>query len=149
MQQGPTLLVAHSYGGVVITEAGNAPNVSGLVYIAAFIPDKGESAVGLLSQMPAANNDMRATKDDFLYLDPTAFPADFAATAARATGGRDDRSATLDGTFEVSLTTPKELGRPGGNGANPEKLFTAGYKVRQSLARFSPWCCSSPSVRSG
>jgi pimeloyl-ACP methyl ester carboxylesterase len=79
MQQGPALLVAHSYGGVVITEAGNAPNVAGLVYIAAFIPDKGESAVGLLSTAPAANNDMRATKDDFLYLDPAAFPADFAA----------------------------------------------------------------------
>jgi pimeloyl-ACP methyl ester carboxylesterase len=79
MQQGPTLLVGHSYGGVVITEAGNAPNVAGLVYIAAFIPDKGESAVSLLSQAPAANNDMRATKDDFLYLEPAAFPADFAA----------------------------------------------------------------------
>ncbi|MBV8840808.1 MAG: alpha/beta fold hydrolase, partial [Alphaproteobacteria bacterium] len=79
LQQGPTLLVGHSYGGVVITEAGNAPNVAGLVYIAAFIPDQGQSAVGLLSQAPAANNDMRATKDDFLYLDPAAFAADFAA----------------------------------------------------------------------
>ncbi|WP_266168541.1 alpha/beta fold hydrolase [Dyella subtropica] len=78
-QQGPTLLVGHSYGGMVITEAGNAPNVAGLVYIAAFIPDQGENAVGLLSQVPAANKDMRATKDDFLYLDPAAFPADFAA----------------------------------------------------------------------
>ena len=79
LQQGPALLVGHSYGGVVITEAGNAPNVAGLVYIAAFIPDQGESAVALLGQAPAANNDMRATKDDFLYLDPAAFPADFAA----------------------------------------------------------------------
>jgi pimeloyl-ACP methyl ester carboxylesterase len=79
LQQGPTLLVGHSYAGVVITEAGNAPNVAGLVYIAAFIPDKGESALGLLSQMPTANNDTRATKDDFLYLEPAAFPADFAA----------------------------------------------------------------------
>lgn len=79
LQQGPTLLVGHSYGGVVITEAGEAPNVVGLVYIAAFIPDRGESAVGLLSKAPAANNDMRATKDSFLYLDPAAFPADFAA----------------------------------------------------------------------
>ena len=79
LQQGPVLLVGHSYGGVVITEAGNAPGVVGLVYIAAFIPDQGESAVGLLSQAPAANNDMRATKDDFLYLEPAAFPADFAA----------------------------------------------------------------------
>jgi len=79
LQQGPTILVGHSYGGVVITEAGNAPDVAGLVYIAAFIPDHGESAVGLLSQASAANNDLRATKDDFLYLDPAAFPADFAA----------------------------------------------------------------------
>ena len=79
LQSGLSLLVGHSYGGAVVTEAGNAPNVAGLVYIAAFIPDKGESAVSLLSQAPAANNDMRATKDDFLYLDPAAFPADFAA----------------------------------------------------------------------
>jgi pimeloyl-ACP methyl ester carboxylesterase len=83
LQQGPTLLVGHSYGGVVITEAGNAPNVVGLVYIAAFIPDNGESALGLLSTAPAANNDIRATKDDFLYLDPAAFPADFAADVAK------------------------------------------------------------------
>jgi pimeloyl-ACP methyl ester carboxylesterase len=79
LQPSPTLLVGHSYGGVVITEAGDAPNVVGLVYIAAFIPDKGESAVSLLSSAPPANNDMRATKDGFLYLDPTAYPADFAA----------------------------------------------------------------------
>ena len=84
LQQGPTVLVGHSYGGMVITEAGNTPNVVGLVYIAAFIPDKGESAVSLLSQAAPANNDMRATKDDFLYLDPAAFPADFAADLAPA-----------------------------------------------------------------
>jgi pimeloyl-ACP methyl ester carboxylesterase len=79
LQQGPTILVGHSYGGAVVTEAGNAPNVAGLVYIAAFIPDQGDSVVGLLSTFPPANNDMRATKDDFLYIDPAAFPADFAA----------------------------------------------------------------------
>ena len=83
LQAGPTLLVGHSYGGVVITEAGNAPNVVGLVYIAAFIPDRGESALGLLSQAPAANTDTRATRDDFLYIDPAAFPADFAADLAK------------------------------------------------------------------
>jgi pimeloyl-ACP methyl ester carboxylesterase len=83
LQQGPTILVGHSYGGVVITEAGSATNVVGLVYIAAFIPDNGESALGLLSTAPAANNDIRATKDDFMYLDPAAFPADFAADVAK------------------------------------------------------------------
>ncbi len=48
-------------------------------------------------------------------------------TAARATGGRDGRSETLDGTFDVKLTTPKELGGAGGDGNNPEQLFAAGY----------------------
>ena len=46
-QQGPVLLVGHSYGGAVITEAGNQPNVVGLVYIAAFAPDSGESPGGI------------------------------------------------------------------------------------------------------
>jgi len=48
-------------------------------------------------------------------------------TSARATGGRDGRSATPDGAVDVKLTTPKELGGPGGDGANPEQLFAAGY----------------------
>lgn len=48
-------------------------------------------------------------------------------TQARATGGRDGRSQTLDGAFDVKLTTPKELGGAGGEGNNPEQLFAAGY----------------------
>src|ERR1700681_4489691 len=51
-QDGPTILVGHSYGGVVITEAGNDPKVSGLVYIAAFAPDKGESVASLIKDPP-------------------------------------------------------------------------------------------------
>jgi pimeloyl-ACP methyl ester carboxylesterase len=84
LQKGPTLLVGHSYGGVVITEAGNAPNVAGLVYIAAFIPEQGESALALLSKTPAASQATRATADGFLYLDPASFPADFAADVPAA-----------------------------------------------------------------
>ena len=95
LQPGATLLVGHSYGGVVITEAGNAPNVVGLVYIAAFIPDQGESAVALLSQAPAANNDMRATGDDFLYLDPAAFAGDFAADLPPAAASFMARSQAM------------------------------------------------------
>lgn len=48
-------------------------------------------------------------------------------TAARATGGRDGRAATLDGSLDVTLATPKELGGGGGAGNNPEQLFAAGY----------------------
>ena len=80
LQDGPTLLVGHSYGGMVITEAGHAPNVAGLVYVAAFQPDKGESLIGLASSKPAGGMNIRETKDGkYLYLDPAAFPNDFAA----------------------------------------------------------------------
>jgi len=48
-------------------------------------------------------------------------------TSARATGGRDGHSATLDGKVDVKLATPKELGGAGGDGTNPEQLFAAGY----------------------
>ncbi|HLJ26918.1 MAG TPA: organic hydroperoxide resistance protein [Candidatus Angelobacter sp.] len=48
-------------------------------------------------------------------------------TSARATGGRDGQAESTDGTLNVKLTTPKELGGPGGEGSNPEQLFAAGY----------------------
>ena len=51
-QNGPVILVGHSYGGVVVTEAGNDPKVAGLVYIAAFAPDKGESVAALIKDPP-------------------------------------------------------------------------------------------------
>jgi len=48
-------------------------------------------------------------------------------TSARATGGRDGRAGTLDGSLDVKLVTPRELGGPGGEGVNPEQLFATGY----------------------
>ncbi len=79
LQNGPSLLVGHSYGGMVITEAGNRPDVAGLVYVAAFQPDKGESLIGLASSKPAGSMNIRETKDgQYLYLDPATFAADFA-----------------------------------------------------------------------
>jgi len=80
LQDGPTLLVGHSYGGMVITEAGHNQNVAGLVYVAAFQPDKGENLLSLASSMPAGGMNTRETKDgQYLYLDPAAFANDFAA----------------------------------------------------------------------
>ncbi|OHV79484.1 alpha/beta fold hydrolase [Rhizobium sp. LCM 4573] len=80
LQDGPALLVGHSYGGMVITEAGHSPHVAGLVYVAAFQPDKGESLLGLASSKPASGMNIRETKDGkYLYIDPVAFPNDFAA----------------------------------------------------------------------
>ncbi|GAA4165761.1 alpha/beta hydrolase [Shinella granuli] len=80
LQDGPTLLVGHSYGGIVITEAGHDEKVAGLVYVAAFQPDRGESLLGLASSKPASAMNIRETRDGrFLYIDPATFPNDFAA----------------------------------------------------------------------
>jgi pimeloyl-ACP methyl ester carboxylesterase len=80
-QDGPTVLVGHSYGGVVITEAGNDPKVSALVYIAAFAPDKGESVGTLIKDPPpgAPVPPILPPQDGFLFLDKAKFPASFAA----------------------------------------------------------------------
>ena len=80
-QDGPAILVGHSYGGAVITEAGNHPNVSALVYIAAFAPDKGESVGSLIKDPPAGAPvpPILPPQDGFLFLDKAKFPASFAA----------------------------------------------------------------------
>jgi pimeloyl-ACP methyl ester carboxylesterase len=77
----PVLLVGHSYGGAVITEAGNDPKVVGLVYIAAFAPDKGESVASLIKDPPpgAPVPPILPPQDGFLLLDRAKFPASFAA----------------------------------------------------------------------
>jgi len=77
----PVVLVGHSYGGVVITEAGNDPKVSKLVYIAAFAPDKGESVASLIKDPPpgAPVPPILPPQDGFLFLDKAKFAASFAA----------------------------------------------------------------------
>jgi pimeloyl-ACP methyl ester carboxylesterase len=80
-QDGPVVLVGHSYGGVVITEAGNDPKVVALVYIAAFAPDKGESVSSLIKDPPpgAPAPPILPPQDGYLFLDKAKFPASFAA----------------------------------------------------------------------
>jgi len=80
-QNGPVILVGHSYGGVVITEAGNDPKVAGLVYIAAFAPDKGESVSALIKDPPpgAPVPPILPPQAGYLFLDRTKFAASFAA----------------------------------------------------------------------
>ena len=79
-QNGASILVGHSYGGVVITEAGNDPRVAGLVYIAAFAPDKGESVSSLIKNPPpgAPVPPILPPQDGYLLLDRTQFGASFA-----------------------------------------------------------------------
>src|SRR2546421_2220550 len=80
-QDGPAVLVGHSYGGAVITEAGNDPKVAGLVYITAFAPDKGESVETLIKDPPpgAPVPPILPPQNGFLFLDKAKFPASFAA----------------------------------------------------------------------
>src|SRR5947207_4819194 len=84
-QDGPAILVGHSYGGVVITEAGNDSRVAGLVYIAAFAPDKGESVAALIKDPPpgAPVPPILPPQGGFLFLDREKFAASFAADVAR------------------------------------------------------------------
>jgi len=79
-QDGPVVLVGHSYGGVVISEAGNHPNVAALVYIAAFAPDKGESVETLIADPPpgAPVPPILPPRDGFLLLDREKFADSFA-----------------------------------------------------------------------
>jgi pimeloyl-ACP methyl ester carboxylesterase len=80
MQDGPAILVGHSYGGAVITEAGNDPKVAALVYIAAFAPDKGESVSTLIKDPPpgAPVPPILPPLDGYLLLDKAKFRASFA-----------------------------------------------------------------------
>jgi pimeloyl-ACP methyl ester carboxylesterase len=80
-QDGPVVLVGHSYGGAVITEAGNNPKVARLAYITAFVPDSGESVASLIKDpVPGAPvPPIMPPQDGFLFLDPAKFAASFAA----------------------------------------------------------------------
>jgi pimeloyl-ACP methyl ester carboxylesterase len=83
-QNGPALLVGHSYGGAVITEAGDAENVAGLVYVAAFAPDEGESVSGLVAGGEAPP--VQPSTDGFLFFDPAIFAQAFAQDLPPAQG---------------------------------------------------------------
>jgi pimeloyl-ACP methyl ester carboxylesterase len=86
-QDGPAILVGHSYGGAVITAAGNDPKVAGLVYITAFAPDKGESVATLIKDPPpgAPVPPIQPPQDGYLFLDKAKFPASFAADVSAET----------------------------------------------------------------
>src|SRR6476619_4593522 len=107
-QDGPCILVAHSYGGAVITEAGTNPSVAGLVYVAAHMPDSGEKESDDGKRFPsdlAKSGAIKKTPDGFTYIDPAQFhelfaadlPADLAAFMARSQvlNFADNFSATI------------------------------------------------------
>ena len=105
-QDGPAVLVGHSYGGAVITEAGTHPNVAALVYVCAFAPDKNESVGSLIAGFPADGPQppILPPRDGFLLLDRDKFHASFAADLPDGQGRVHGR-----------LAGPLERGRPGRN----------------------------------
>src|SRR5271168_4883242 len=123
-QDGPCILVAHSYGGAVITEAGTDASVAGLVYVAAHMPDSGEKESEDGKRFPsdlAKSGAIKKTSDGFTYIDPTQFhelfaadlPADRAALMARSQvlNFADNFSATI--TTAAWRTKPSWMVVPG------------------------------------
>jgi pimeloyl-ACP methyl ester carboxylesterase len=98
-QDGPSILVAHSYGGAVITEAGTDPSVAGLVYIAAHMPDAGENEADDGKRFPSdlsKSGAIKKTADGFTYLDPAQFHEYFAADLSAEQAAFVARSQVLN-----------------------------------------------------
>jgi len=111
LQDGPCILVAHSYGGAVITEAGTGPSVAGLVYIAAHMPDAGENEADDGRRFPSdlsKSTAIRKTPDGFTYLDPAQFHEYFAADLSVEQAAFMARSQVLNkaDNFKTVITTP-------------------------------------------
>ncbi|MDB5111625.1 MAG: Pimeloyl-ACP methyl ester carboxylesterase [Mucilaginibacter sp.] len=105
MQTGPCILVGHSYGGGLITEAGNDPHVVGLVYIAAHAPDKGESEADNGKRFPPAYKSLQKPTNGFDYIDPAQFYKDFAADLPKekAEFMANAQMPTADGVFHAVI----------------------------------------------
>jgi pimeloyl-ACP methyl ester carboxylesterase len=117
LQNGPCILVAHSYGGSVITEAGTDPSVAGLVYIAAHMPDAGESEAGDGKRFPSdisKSTAVKKTADGFDFLDPAQFHEYFAADLSPEQAAFMAHSQVLinDANFHAVITTPAWRSRP-------------------------------------
>jgi len=116
-QQGPCILVAHSYGGSLITEAGNEPQVVGLVYVAAHMPDAGKSEAQEGKLFPSAvstANVITKTPDGFTFLEPSEFQRYFAADLSRQQALFEAHSQvqTAATVFEGVITTPAWKTKP-------------------------------------
>jgi pimeloyl-ACP methyl ester carboxylesterase len=116
-QDGPCILVAHSYGGAVITEAGNDPSVVGLVYIAAHMPDAAESEAQDGKRFPSdlsKSGAIKKTADGFTYLDPAQFHEYFAADLPVEQAAFMARSQVfnLAGNFQAVITTAAWRSKP-------------------------------------
>src|SRR5258707_169717 len=117
LQDGPSILVAHSYGGAVITEAGRDPSVAGLVYVAAHMPDAGENEADDGKRFPSdlsKSGAIKKTADGFTYLDPTQFHEYFAADLSAEQAALMARSQVLNfaDNFKAVITTAAWRSKP-------------------------------------
>jgi pimeloyl-ACP methyl ester carboxylesterase len=117
LQDGPSILVAHSYGGAVITEAGTDPSVAGLVYVAAHMPDAGENEADDGKRFPSdlsKSGAIKKTADGFTYLDPTQFHEYFAADLSAEQAAFMARSQVPNAAdnFKAVITTPAWREKP-------------------------------------
>jgi pimeloyl-ACP methyl ester carboxylesterase len=117
LQDGPSILVAHSYGGAVITEAGTDPSVAGLVYVAAHMPDAGENEADDGKRFPSdlsKSGAIKKTPDGFTYLDPTQFHEYFAADLSVEQAAFMARSQVPNAAdnFKAVITTPAWREKP-------------------------------------
>src|SRR5437588_9776787 len=117
LQDGPCILVAHSYGGAVITEAGMDPSVVGLVYIAAHMPDAGENEADDGKRFPSdlsKSTAIKKTADGFTYLDPAQFYEYFAADLSAEQAAFMARSQVLNAAdnFKAVNTTAAWKNKP-------------------------------------
>jgi pimeloyl-ACP methyl ester carboxylesterase len=117
LQDGPCILVAHSYGGAVITEAGTDPQVAGLVYVAAHMPDAGENEADDGKRFPSdlsKSDAIKKTADGFTYLDPAKFHEYFAADLSAEQAAFMARSQVLNAAdnFKAVITAPAWRSKP-------------------------------------
>src|SRR6202047_2883973 len=117
LQDGRCILVAHSYGGSVVTEAGTDPSVAGLVYVAAHMPDAGENQADDGKRFPSdlsKSGAIKKTADGFTYLDPAQFHEYFAADLSAQQAAFMARSQVLNfaDNFKAVVTTPAWRSKP-------------------------------------
>jgi pimeloyl-ACP methyl ester carboxylesterase len=138
---GPVLLVGHSYGGAVITEAGDLPNVVGLVYIAAFAPDAGESP-GAISQEypPDAIANLAPDSDGYLWITQEKFHESFCQDVSEDEGlvMAVTQKAPLASTFGDNVSAPAWKVKPTWYQVSTEDHMIAPDNQRRMAARMSP-----------
>ncbi|MFD7519287.1 alpha/beta hydrolase [Streptomyces niveus] len=138
---GPVLLVGHSYGGAVITEAGGLPNVTGLVYVAAFAPDAGESPGQITQELaPAAADNLVPDSDGYLWIKQDKYAESFCQDlpADEALIMAVTQKAPLASTFGDNVTTPAWRSKPSWYQVSTEDRMIHPDNERRMAQRMNP-----------